>query len=213
MTHSRMEIHFDSLADRQARARDISYLIIPRDRFTQQLVTRGVSVRLPRFSADAKRALSGVLFFEDLPEAPPYTVEFDATAAGYLPVHDAVIGVDAKEEVLLDLAPEQVPDGETAVLRGQVKRGDTEIVGAEISGSVAQPDGGTIEYFTHSGVRGAFALRVLLGKTTVGGASIPLPLTAMATITARFDGVENTSPPIEITDMRTAHFGRIELPV
>lgn len=217
MAHS-FEIIFDPLAEREARARLTSCVVLPKDRFTQRIVSRGVTARLPRFDMAAHRSLCGALFFEDLPEDPPYTVELDTRAAGYLPVEtqtvDVVVpGKPALGDVFLDLAPEKVIDGETAVLRGQILRDGAEIAGADITGFVAQPDAGAdAEFKTTSGPRGVFALRVRLGKTTAAAATIPVPLTSTATVRARFDGVETITSANNITDKQTTNVGQIVLP-
>ncbi|SPH23938.1 hypothetical protein DEA8626_03015 [Defluviimonas aquaemixtae] len=217
MSHS-FDIVFDPLADREGRARTASCLVVPRDRFTGKIVQRGITARIVGLGVKARPTLSGALFFEDLPGAPPFQVELDVSRAGYLPV--AAFPVDVVEpnkppraEPLLDLSPERVVDGETAVLRGHVERDGKEIEGARIVAALDIPGAGTTEDFeTRSGKRGAFAVRVRVQTDDTAGAAPSFPLTTTAHVTAFFDGVEKTDGPKDVTDMRTESVGLIDLP-
>jgi len=218
LTHS-FDIVFDSLAERQANERVVSCVVLPRDRFTRKLLLNGVDARIKGVGLKARKALSGALYFEDLPDRPPFTVEVDPNRAGYLPVPDVVVlqgppGKPAVAELDLDLSPENVIDGESTVIRGNVVQNDLEISGALIEGSVQRINGGTDEiFYTRSGLRGAFALRVGFQITPIAGAPVDIPLQSKISMNVKFNGVEKSVLNIDIADRRTVDIGRVILPM
>ncbi|EEE35862.1 hypothetical protein RKLH11_3463 [Rhodobacteraceae bacterium KLH11] len=217
MSHS-FEIIFDPLLERKKRAQITSCLVVPRDRFTGRIIKRGIRAKIVDLGIKANPTLSGALFFENLPGDPPFEVELDLSRSGYLPVESFQVDVvdpdkPPIEQPKLDLSPEAVLDGETAILRGRVERDGTEIEGAQVIAKVAKPDGTAEDFETRSGKRGAFAIRMRLEADDTAGATINLPLKTTAMVTARFDGAEKTEGPIDVIDMQTRSAGLIDLPL
>ncbi len=217
MSHS-FDIVFDPLPDREDRERKASCLVVARDRFTGKVVQRGITARIVGLGVKARPTLSGALFFQNLPGDPPFQVSLDVSGAGYLPIEPFPVDVvelnkPPRAEPPLDLSPERVIDGETAVLRGRVERDGKEIEGARVIATVDVPGTGTTENFeTRSGKRGAFAVRVRIKADDTAGATLRFPLKTQALVKALFDGVEKTVGPNEITDMKSKNVGLIELP-
>ena len=220
MSHA-FEIIFDPLPDREARASRLDRVITPVDDFTGRIVTRGVSARVPREERMARRSLSGHLVFENLLTPAPLTVEIDAEAAGYFSpeplifpapqVHDAP--GEANIRVLrLILRPDRVIDGESAVIRGGVKRGPDWIAGADVRGRVSGfgPPADTREFNTRTDARGSFALRVRMPVASQSGGGVAIPQEFDVALRVR-EGANEKTRTVRARELQTVTVNVIDL--
>lgn len=215
MGHS-FEIILDPLAERQSRIRTLDCVITPKDRFTGETVMRGVTAYIASQRTFAKRSLSGHLFFENLTVPAPISVEIDASKAGYFSPRNRrfLVPQDTSSEtervVNFDLRPERVIDGETATIRGQVRRIGTGlgVAGATVFGSIA----GGAPFRTQTDKNGTYALRVGMPPAGMIGGPIQFPVQAQVTVWAELGTATSISQPVDVTDMKTTERHFIDLP-
>ncbi|MBF9031846.1 hypothetical protein HKCCE3408_15710 [Rhodobacterales bacterium HKCCE3408] len=229
MSH-RFDIHFPPLAEREAATHRLTRVLTPVDDFTGDIVTSGVTAVFPWEDRKARRSLSGHLVFEDLlvsdlADPGEMVFEMEADRAGYFspgrisfPVHQdlAPLPPDAPQavkdarrrirEVRLIRRPDCVIDGESAVIRGGVRREGAFVDAVAVEGRI---DGFARIFRTRTDARGSFALRL---QVPPDGAGDPLPK-ALVTLTFRL----GAAPPhevadIAVTDLATTTIDIVDLP-
>ena len=216
MAHS-FDIVFDTSATPAEREQRLDCVITPVDRFTGQIITRGIKAEIARQRARARRSLRGHLFFERLPDpVPPFVVEVSVDRSGYFPL-DVPITIAAVQDLTdpnvgrhpFDLRPERVVDGESAVIRGRVKNaGGDGVAGATVRGTNA--DGDAFE--TRSDRYGTYALRVRLPALVMAAGPEQIPVTGPIDVVATRGAASSPVRGVIVTDMSTVSAIELTLP-
>lgn len=221
MSH-RFEILFDPLPVRQAQTKRLDRVITPVDAFTGHVVSRGVTATIRAEERRARRSLSGHLVFEGLLAPAPTEIEVDAGPAGYFspePLvfdapqdHDAP-DADAERLLPLEMRPDRVIDGEAAVIRGAVRRGDIWVDGARIAGTVSGfgPPEDERRFETRTDERGSFALRLRPPEIDQSGGLVDTPHAFDVELTVSHDG-DTEARTVAVRDLQTTTLGIVDLP-
>jgi hypothetical protein len=172
-------IHFDD----QPIVDHVAFAVIPMDGFSGEVVSRGVTASIDGLANRPLRNRSGHLVFINLPNRPLYTVNVDASRAGYFSpppsdVDPSLPNTNRRHVVPLWRAPAFAFDGATTLIRGMVRRSGNWVAGARVWCEIAiqsmgPPPPPPRPFETRTDARGVFALAVRIPANTspaAGGA-------------------------------------------